>query len=129
MLLLRMLLVLDALILLALGAAFIFKPNQVLAAFHFQGLPPGVAYIIGLWGSVVLTMSGGYAVAATNPLRHLVWVQVAIARGVLECLVGIVYLARGIVNWQQAFFGIVLAALMTIAYLALYPRRKRDATA
>jgi hypothetical protein len=126
MLLLRLLLVLDALVLFALGTTFIFAPKQVLLAFHFNDLPDGVSYIIGLWGCVLLTMAMGYTVAATNPIRHLVWVQVGIARGALECVLGLVYLARGIVTWPQAIFGIVVAALMTIAYLALYPRRRRD---
>lgn len=126
MLLLRLLLVLDALVLFALGAVFIFAPQQVQLAFHFSDLPVVVNYIIGLWGCGLLTMSLGYAVAATNPIRHLVWVQVAIARGALECLLGIVYLARGVVTWQQAVFGIVVAALMTVAYIAVYPRKRRD---
>jgi hypothetical protein len=67
-------------------------------------------------------MGIGYVVAATQPLRHLVWVQVGIARGALECVLGLVYLARGVVTWRQAAFGIIAAALITGAYLALYPR-------
>src|SRR5262245_53192256 len=126
MLLLRLLLVLDAAVLLALGAAFILAPGQVLTAFHFQDLPQGVSYIVGLWGCVLLTMAFGYAVAATNPIRHLVWVQVGIARGVLECVLGLVYVFRGVVTWPQSMFGIAVAALMSIAYLALYPRKRRD---
>jgi len=126
MLLLRLLLLLDAAVLLALGAAFILIPKQVLVAFHFQELPQGVHYIIGLWGCVLLTMAIGYAVAATNPVRHVVWVQVAIARGALECVLGLVYLLRGVITWPQSMFGILVAALMSIAYLALYPRRQRD---
>lgn len=126
LLLLRLLLVLDSAVLLALGAAFIFTPKQVLLAFHFRDLPDGVSYIVGLWGCVLFTMAIGYAVAATNPIRHLIWVKVAIARGALEAILGVVYLVRGVVTWKQSVFGIVVAVLMTIAYLALYPRKRRD---
>ena len=45
-----------------------------------------------------------------------------IARGGLECLFGIVCLARGTITFQQGGFGIIVAALITVAYLALYPR-------
>jgi len=45
-----------------------------------------------------------YAVAATDPIRHVVWVQVGIARGTLECILGVLYLAWGVVGWQQAGF-------------------------
>jgi len=124
LLLLRLLLVIDAGVLFLLGALLIFAPSQVEHAFHFQELPPAIGYIIGLWGCVFASLGIGYLVAATEPLRHLVWVQVGIVRGALECLLGLVYLERGIVTFQQAGFGIIVAALITIAYLACYPRQQ-----
>ncbi len=125
--LLRYLLMLDAAILFLLGALLICIPRQVELAFGFKDLPLAVSYLIGLWGCVFATMGFGYVIAATHPLRHLVWVQVGIARGALECLLGFVYLARGVVTWQQAAFGIIAAALITIAYLVLYPRTSSQA--
>jgi len=123
--LLRYLLIIDAAVLFLLGVVLIFAPVRVERAFHFQDLPPAIAYIIGLWGCVFATLAIGYAVAATDPLRHLVWVQVGIARGVLECAVGLVYLARGIVTFQQAGFGLLVAALISIAYIFCYPRQPK----
>lgn len=123
--LLRYLLIIDAAVLVLLGAVLIFAPIRVEAAFHFHDLPPAIAYIIGLWGAVFATLGIGYAVAATDPLRHIVWVQVGIARGVLEFIVGLVYLARGVVTFEQAGFGLTVAALISIAYLICYPRRPR----
>jgi len=43
----------------------------------------------------------------------------------LECALGVVYLARGIVTIQQAGLGILVAALISIAYIVLYPRKPR----
>jgi hypothetical protein len=123
--LLRNLLVLDAAVLFLLGALLIFLPTQVELAFHFQGLPVGVAYIIGLWGCAMATMGLGYVVAATNPIRHVVWVQVGIARGAAEVVLGLICLVRGTVTFQQAGFGIVIAGLMSLGYLLLYPRQPR----
>jgi len=125
--LLRYLLMLDAAVLLLLGALLIFAPRHVEVAFHFQDLPLAVSYLIGLWGCVFATLGIGYLVAATNPVRHVIWVQVGIARGGLECLLGVLYLARGVVTWQQAAFGIITAAFITVAYLVLYPRGRTDA--
>ena len=48
--LLRYLLIIDAAVLFLLGALLIFAPVRVERAFHFQDLPPAIAYIIGLWG-------------------------------------------------------------------------------
>jgi len=120
--LLRYVLMIDAAVLFLIGALLMFLPRQVEVAFHFADLPAAVSYLLGLWGCVFVTMAGGYVIAATHPLKHLIWVQIGIARGALECVLGAVYLARGIVTWQQAAFGLVTAALITAAYTALYPR-------
>jgi hypothetical protein len=69
-------------------------------------------------------MAAGYLAAAQDPFRHVIWVQVGIARGALECLLSVVYLGRGIVTVSQAGFGIIVAALMAIAYAVLYPREE-----
>lgn len=121
--LLRYLFLVDAAVLSLLGALLIFAPKQIEIAFGFRDLPPPVSYLIGLWGCVLGTLAIGYVVAAANPIRHRVWAQVGIARGALECVLGIFYLARQTVTFQQAGFGIIVAAVMTIAYLALYPRK------
>ena len=123
--LLRNLLLLDAAVLLVLGVLLIFAPQQVETAFHFKDLPPGVNYIIGLWGCVFATMAIGYFVAASNPIRHAIWIQIGIARGAIECLLGLVYVARGVVTFSQAGLGIIVAAFIAVAYLALYPRPPR----
>ena len=123
--LLRNLLLLDAAVLFLLGAAFIFVPRQIETAFQFKDLPQGVSYIIGLWGCVLATMGAGYVTAAMNPIRHIIWIKVGIGRGVLECLLGLIYLAKGLVTFSQAGFGIIVAGLMALAYILLYPRRPR----
>jgi len=122
---LQILLAMDAIVLFLLGLLLVLAPKQVEMAFHFKDLPEGVSYIIGLWGCVLVTLALGYAVAALDPIRHVVWVQVGIARGALECLLGLIYLARGLVAWQQAGFGVLVAALITAAYIVRYPRKPR----
>jgi len=124
MLILQVLLGLDAVVLFLFGALLVAMPQRVELAFHFKDLPLGVNYLIGLWGCVFLSLAIGYAIAATDPIRHVAWVQVGIARGALECAFGFICISRGVATWQQAGGGIVIAALITVAYLALYPRQK-----
>ena len=126
---LRTLMMIDAAVLFWLGALLIIAPKWIENVFHFPDLPPGVNYLLGLWGCIFVTMGFGYAVAAQNPIRHRVWIQMGIARGSLECLLGIIYLLRGVVTFSQAWLGIVLAGLIALAYLVLYPRRPRLADA
>ncbi len=113
----------DAAVLFLLGGALIFFPRQMQVLLHFGELPQGVQYMLGLWGCLFLSLGLGYMLAATDPLRNLVWAQVGIARGVLETVLGLIYFGRGIVTFQQAGLGIILAVLFTLAYLAAYPRR------
>ena len=120
--LLRAVLVLDAAVLCLLGALLIAVPGQVGLAFHFTGLPPIVNYIISMWGCALASMGIGYAVASRDPLRHVAWIQVGIARGALECLVGALYVSRGVVTFQQGWFGIAVAAFIMLAYVVFYPR-------
>jgi hypothetical protein len=117
-------LVVDAAVLFLLGLLLIFAPRQVANAFQFQNLPAGVDYLIGMWGCVVTTLALGYVAAAEDPVRHVIWVQVGIARGTLECLFGLVSAVRGIVTFPQASLGIILSGLMAIAYVLLYPRQQ-----
>ncbi|HTD85897.1 MAG TPA: hypothetical protein VK850_04915 [Candidatus Binatia bacterium] len=120
---LRYLLLVDAVLLFVLGAALILVPRRIEAAFGFRDLPDGVNYMVGLWGCVFVTMAIGYFAAARDPLRNVVWVQVGIARGAIEFVLGVIYVMRGMVSWQQAAFGVIAAAVITLAYIVLYPRQ------
>lgn len=128
LILLRNFLLLDAAMLFLLGALLIFLPVPVEHAFHFTDLPTGVSYIIGLWGCALATMGYGYVVAAGHPVRHVVWVQIGILRGAAECVLGAVFLARGIVSFQQVGIGIIVAAVISVGYIVLYPRKPRLAS-
>ena len=120
---LRVFLVLDAAILFWLGASFIAAPQPVAKLFGFVDMPPGVNYILGMWGCVLVTMAGGYAVTAANPIRNVAWIQVGIARGILEAIVGAAFAIRGVVTWNQAAFGIAAGTILALAYIALYPKQ------
>jgi hypothetical protein len=120
--LLRNVLLLDGAVLLLVGGLLILFPTQIERAFQFNDLPQGVSYIVSSWGCALATLAIGYAVAATDPVRHIAWVQVGIARGALECIVGVVYLLRGVVQLRQAGVGLAAAATITVAYIVLYPR-------
>ncbi|HEV2207132.1 MAG TPA: hypothetical protein VG167_00030 [Verrucomicrobiae bacterium] len=120
---LRNLFLLDAAVLFWLGGLLVVAPRWIEVVFHFNNLPPGVSYLVGLWGCVFLSLGVGYTMAARDPLRHIGWAQIGIIRGLLECLVGLYYLSRGTVTFSQAGVGIVLAGAIAVAYLLLYPRQ------
>lgn len=119
-----MLMMMDATVLVFFGLAFIIAPGQVTRAFSFTQVAPALFFLIGLWGCALATLGVGYGIAAVDPVKHRLWVCVGIARGVSEAIFGLCCLQRGLVTWKQSGLGILLAAFMAIAYLALYPRTK-----
>ena len=123
---LRMLMMMDATVLMLLGLAFICCPAQIEKAFQFENVPRALNFLIGLWGCALLTLGGGYAFAAINPHRHRLWVGIGIARGALEAIFGFWCYAREMVTWKQSGLGILLAAFMSLAYAILYPRQTAE---
>ena len=59
-----------------------------------------------------------------EPRRNVLWVQMGIARGLLEVVFGVACVPRGVVTWQQGEFGIIVAAFIAAAYMTLYPRKE-----
>ena len=121
---LRMLMMMDGVVLTGLGALFITVPRRIEVAFHFQNFPPGVDYMVGLWGCAFATLGLGYVLAAVEPRRNVIWVQMGIARGVLEVVFGAMCVFRQVITWEQGAFGIFTAAFIAAAYAVLYPRKE-----
>jgi hypothetical protein len=118
---LRVLLAMDATVLLALGALFMALPGKVGLVFGFRDLAPAACYLIGLWGCALISLGIGYAYAVGDPVRNVTWVRAGIVRGALECVFGFVVLAQHMVTWNQAAFGTVIAGAIATGYLILYP--------
>ena len=120
--LLRLLLMLDAATLLIVGIAFIVAPARCLALFGFENAPANITFIVATFGVVYATMGIGTVLAAQSPVRNAAWVQVAIVRGIGECLVSAMYVLQGVVTWRQGGLTIVLPAAVAVGCLALYPK-------
>jgi hypothetical protein len=119
---LRILLAMDATVLLATGALFMALPAKVGLAFGFPDLAPAVCYLIGLWGCALISLGVGYACSVGDPVRNVTWIRAGIVRGGLECAFGFVVLGGHMVTWNQAAFGTVIAGAIALGYMALYPR-------
>lgn len=124
---LRVLLAMDAAVLLAIGALIMAMPANVGLAFGFRDLPAAVCYLIGLWGCALISLGIGYACAAGDPVRNVTWVRAGIVRGALECGFGFVALGQHMVTWHQAAFGTIIAGAIAAAYLVLYPTEAKRA--
>ncbi len=120
--LLRTVLLLDSAVLVALGGSFLTVPAKAADVFGFGELPSVVHHLIGLWGCALLTLGIGYFIAATNPFRHRVMIQIGILRGACEVVLGVAHGSAGLVTWSQAATGMIAGGAIALAYSLLYPR-------
>jgi uncharacterized membrane protein len=120
---LRVILLFDGMVLCVLGLVLLIAPHATWTMFGFSGLPGAVNYIVGLLGAFMLTMGLGYFLAARDPAHSAPWVIAGIIRGLLEAAVSLGYTASGIVTFNQAWLGLLLAAWFAVAYIIFYPRR------
>ena len=118
---LRLLLVFDGLFLFMVGSALMLVPGPLLLLFRFPSMPHDVHYILAMWGCVLATMGLGYLNCAIDPIRNISWIQVGIARGVVEFVFSVVYTALGMAHISQVWLGMVVGAFVALSYLTLYP--------
>ena len=118
---LRLLLVFDSLFLMSVGMGLMLVPGQLLELFHFPAMPSDVNYILAMWGCVLSTMGLGYLNCAFDPLRNISWIQMGIARGTVEFVFSIVYVALGMASLSQVWLGMLVGAFVALSYITLYP--------
>jgi len=104
----------------ALG--YIFVPQQMLT-----GLEKGPAYLpyfLMLIGNAWIGCSVFVIIAARDPLKHIMWVQAAIAWSFLDLITAAYGIIREIVPFSQAGLVLIINLVFIVAFLVLYPWRK-----
>ena|SRR3990172_1568749 len=125
LLLLKVILFADGVVLTAIGLGLMFATGIMFDAFGFIDMPAGVYYIVSMWGALMATMGIGYLLASRDPAASTTWVLTGLARAALEVGVSVAYMVGGHVSAQNALFGAFLAAWFALAYLVLFPWRRK----
>lgn len=112
----------DALVLGALGLGMLVAPKGVLELFKFGPLPPGVSFILGMYGAVMLTLGVAYWQGSALPGQHLVLARIGILRAAVEIFMASYWIAVGAVSLRQGAAGVFLPVWFGLAYALLYPR-------
>lgn len=101
---------------------YIFVPQQMLAGFE-KG-PAYLPYFLMLIGNAWIVCSVFVIIAARDPLKHIMWVQAAIAWSLLDLITAAYFIIRGIVPFSQAGLVLIINIIFIVAFLILYPWRK-----
>ena len=90
--------------------------NRVRYWAHFVGL--------ALLGNMYIITSIFVILAARDPLKHILWVQCAIAGSLMDMIAGLVLIIRGVLPFSQAGDVIIINLILVPALLIFYPWRK-----
>ncbi len=105
------------------GLWFIIAPYQLASVFGYGEMTgPGV-YFMALAGVGFVAGSVFIIWAARDPLRHIMWVKLAILWSLLGLVVESYSIVRGDADFSQAGIGVISWAVFAVAFLAFYPWR------
>ncbi|HEX8873661.1 MAG TPA: hypothetical protein VF780_03460 [Nitrosospira sp.] len=103
---------------------FILFPNQLLGMFGVSPVPNYVQFFMVLLGNAYI-LSGIFVIlAARDPLKHILWVQLAMAWAVLDLVASLVFIIRGNLTFLQAGNAVIVDIIILAAFLIFYPWRK-----
>jgi len=114
-----------AVIAILVGLAYIFFPRQLGEMGGFEKGPDWVLYILALLGICYIAIGAFVIRAAQDPLKHIMWVQFAIAVAILIVVVAATSIARGLVTFSQEGMPLIINAVFAVVFLALYPWRAK----
>jgi hypothetical protein len=120
---LKVAMIIWAAIAILIGLAYIFIPRQLGEMGGFEKAPVWVEYILALLGVCYIAAGSFIIVAARDPLKHIMWVQFAIAVAILNVVVEASSMSRGLVTFSQEGMPLIINAVFAVALLALYPWR------
>jgi hypothetical protein len=121
---LKVVMVIWAIVVILFAIGFILAPGQLCTMFGFMQPPAYVPYFLTLLGIGYLLAGIFIIIAVRDPLKHIMWVQLAIVWSLLDALAALIFIIRGNVNFSQAGMVIIMDGVFTVAFLLFYPWRK-----
>jgi hypothetical protein len=109
------------------GLEFLFAPGLVYASTGLQEIPAGVTFFLALLGNMYIVSSFFVLLAARDPLKQILWVQMAMAGSLLDMLAALYFIFRGFIPFNQSGITVIINVILLTAFLAFYPWRKAPA--
>jgi hypothetical protein len=109
------------------GLAFLFFPNQMGAGFGLSQVPTYVQYFLALLGNMYIVTSICVILATRDPLKHILWVQLAITGSLMDMIASLVFIIRGSLTFSQGGDNLIINIILVPALLIFYPWRRKQA--
>ena len=111
-----------------LGLAFIFMPEALGEMMgHDTGVvPDSMMSIFATLGICFIAPCIFIIVAARDPIKHILWVKLAILWSALGLLADIYSVIMGYITFNQGMFGIISQAVFLAALLIFFPYKAAE---
>jgi hypothetical protein len=106
------------------GLGLVLAPEQLCSMFGFEQAPKYVPYFLGLLGIAYILGGVFVIIVVRDPLKHIMWVQLAIVWSILDALITLYFIMRGNVSFSQAGMVPIINVIFVVAFLVFYPWRK-----
>ena len=106
-----------------LGLSLLVVPDQVADMAGVDEVSGYTAYVMASLGICLIVASVFLIIAARDPLRHINWVEFAIAWFILGAVGGLFSIVRGNVEFGHVGTQIIMDAVFGAALLIVYPYR------
>ena len=123
---LRVVLIVWAAIAILIGLVFIFFPSQLGSMMGYEKGSAYILYLLELLGVSHIAPCVFLIIAARDPLKNIMWVQLAITWAILVAVVAAYSIMRGFVTFGQEGTALIINAVFAVALLALYPWRAKS---
>jgi hypothetical protein len=121
---LKVVMIIWAVVAIFMGLVYIFFPNQLNEIGGYEGSDLAT-YVLALLGICYITAGVFVIVAARDPLKHIKWLQFAIAVAILTVVVIASSIERGLVTFSQEGIPLIFNAVFAVVFLVLYPWRAK----
>ena len=82
-------------------------------------------FLLGSWGWLTTLLGLGILFASTDPIRHILWLRVALLSFLIGSVYNLVHVAAGTVTLGAVTVDLAAYSVFGAVFLALYPRSPR----
>jgi len=109
------------------GLLYVISPEKTVSSAGYETGSIAIPYFLTYLGVAYLAFCVFLIVAAMDPLKNILWIQLAMVWSFLDVLVALYFYLRGDVSLSQAAWAFITDGIPFVAMLAFYPWRKAPA--
>jgi hypothetical protein len=110
------------------GLFYVISPEKFISSAGYATGSIAIPYFLTYLGVAYIAFCTCLIIAARDPLRNILWIQLAMVWSFLDVLVALSFYIRGDVSLSQAAWAFVTDGIPFVALLVFYPWRKAPAT-